>query len=220
MRVTPRARHGPATCCAMLASWAIVSAAAGCEQNQTPPAPPAPSAGLSPATRHSGSAAQPRKVQGRPIPSGPALAILAGKGVGPIRIGATVETIQRHMARPCDVLTEQVCRYVGRAVEFHLRDGKVASVRVHRPYRPADGSRPDGQPLRYGIFNGGIPPDVRFGMHIPGVQVALGKPTRVEQVNDPLFGTRELHYYPGMILEYDQLPSAPLVLGGVRVVPK
>jgi hypothetical protein len=220
MRVTPRARHGPATCCAMLASWAIASAAAGCEQNRTPPAPSAPTAELPPPAPRSGSAARRRKLRGRPIPSGPRLAILAGKGVGTIRIGATVETIQRHMDRPCDVLTEQVCRYVGRAIEFHLREGKVASVRVHRPYRPAGGRGPDGQPLRYGVFNGAIPPDVQFGMHIPGVQIALGKPKRVEQVNDTLFGTREQHYYPGMILEYDQLPNAPLVLGGVRVVLK
>jgi hypothetical protein len=54
-------------------------------------------------------------------------------------------------------------------------------------------------------------------MTIPGVQVALGKPQRVEQTSDERFGTRELHHYPGMVLEYDQLPGAPLVLGGVRI---
>ena len=152
------------------------------------------------------------------VPSGPRLAILAGKGVGTIRIGATVATIERHMGRKCDELTGQVCRYVGRAVDFLLDDGKVASVHVHRPHRPSGVKDDAGVERVFGVFNGAIPPDVQFGMTIPGVQVALGPPQRVEKVNDERFGTRELHYYPGMILEYDQLSGAPLVLGGVRVV--
>ena len=124
------------------------------------------------------------------------------------------------MQAKCDDLTEKVCRYVARAVEFELEEGVVVAARVHRPYRLAGGIDKDGFRREYGVFNGAIPPDVRFGMHVRGVQMTVGKPERVEQVNDPVFGTKELHYYPGMILEYDQLPNAPLVLGGVRVVPK
>jgi hypothetical protein len=157
---------------------------------------------------------------GWPIPGGPRLAILAGKGIGPIRFGATVKTVQRHMQAKCDELTAKVCRYVARAVEFELEDGVVVAARAHRTYRLAGGTDQDGYRREYGVFNGAVPPDVRFGMHIAGVQMTIGKPTRVEQVNDPVFGTRELHYYPGMILEFDQLPNAPLVLGGVRVVPQ
>jgi hypothetical protein len=128
-----------------------------------------------------------------------------------------VKTINRQMGRKCDDLTETVCRYVAQAVEFELKDGVVTKVRVHRVHRPAGGKDEHGEPRRYGVFNGGIPPDVQFGMHIAGVQMTLGEPRKVEQVRDELYGTRELHYYPGMILEYDQLPDAPLVLGGVQV---
>ena len=154
------------------------------------------------------------------VRSGPALAIQAGKGVGPIRIGATVATIERLMDLKCETLTDRVCRYATRAVEFELEKGVVTSIRVHRPYRPAGGKNPDGQPRIYGIFNGMIPPDVQFGMTVPGAQMTLGKPRRVEKVTDELFGTRELHYYDGMVLEYDKVGDAPLVLGGVRIVPK
>jgi hypothetical protein len=152
------------------------------------------------------------------VPGGPRLAILAGKGVGPIRIGATVATIERLMERKCEALTDQSCKYVSRAVEFELNQGVVVSIRAHRPHRPAGVKSADGQERTYGVFNGLIPPDVQFGMTVPGVEVALGKPRRVEKVQDPIFGTRELRHYPGMILEYDQLPDAPLVLGGVRII--
>src|SRR3954468_24171393 len=49
------------------------------------------------------------------LPEGPQLAIQAGQGVGPIRIGATVATIERLMEAPCEVKTESVCRYIRRA---------------------------------------------------------------------------------------------------------
>jgi len=124
------------------------------------------------------------------------------------------------MGLKCDELTDEVCRYVARAVDFLLKDGVVVGVHVHRPHRPSGVKDDAGTERVYGVFNGAIPPDVQFGMTIPGVQVALGPPQRVEKVHEERFGIRELHYYPGMILEYDQLPGAPLVLGGVRVVNK
>ena len=154
------------------------------------------------------------------IPVGPRLAILPGKGIGPIRFGATVATVERHMQNKCDVLTDRVCRYFAQAVEFELRSGKVVAARVHRPRRPA-GKDSRGQARVYGVFNGGIPPDVRFGMHVPGAQLTLGRPRRVKQVSDELFGTREIHHYPGMTVEYDQVAGAPMiVLSGVRVFPE
>ncbi len=191
----------------------------GCDAQRAPapaasasaPAPPRPTPSVHP------NLAKRRRVLVR---SGPPLAIQAGKGVGPIRIGATVATIERLMDLKCETLTDQVCRYATRAVEFELDKGVAKSIRVHRPYRPAGGKNPDGQPRIYGIFNGLIPPDVEFGMTVPGAQMTLGKPQRVEKVNDARFGTRELHYYDGLVLEYDQIGDAPLVLGGVRVVPK
>jgi hypothetical protein len=91
-----------------------------------------------------------------PVPSGPVLAILAGKGVGPIRIGATVATIERQMQKKCDVKTDKMCRYIDRAVEFDLENGEVKTIRVERPGRPA-GKDQSGNERHYGIFHGAIP---------------------------------------------------------------
>jgi hypothetical protein len=85
-----------------------------------------------------------------------------------------------------------------------------------------------GRARSYGVFNGYIPPDPRrdrplnvmFGMHVPGVEEALGKALRVEQApaGNPN-STVEVHHYPGVVLEYDRIPEASVpVLGGIRVV--
>lgn len=147
------------------------------------------------------------------VPVGPRLAILAGQGVGPIRLGATVKTIERLMGKPCEVKTPTVCRYTTRAVEFELgADGKTVRIRVHRMGRDAGGGK------KYGVFNGAIPPDLQLGMTAKAVQEYLGPPQSVEQGSkgaDP--STIVQHRYKGMILEYDQLPSGKAALGGVRI---
>jgi hypothetical protein len=155
-----------------------------------------------------------------PIPTGPVLGIFAGEGVGPIRFGATVQTIERHMHAPCEVLEKDKCRYIGRGVEFDLKDGVVSGIFVHRHDRPAGKDR-QGQDRVYGIFNGGIPPDLRFGMLPWAIQEYLGKPKRVEKVAgaNP-FHTEERHYYDGLMIEYDRLPNGNLVLGGAQVLKK
>jgi hypothetical protein len=163
----------------------------------------------------------------RRFPGGPRLAILPGEGVGPIHFGATVTTVERLMEAKCDVQTDQVCRYVSRAVEFELRDGAVVGITAHRQERPA-GTDALGVPLTYGVFNGFIPPDPRhnrpmnvmFGMHSPGVHEGMGSPRRVERApaGNPN-GTVEIEYYDGAVLEFDQIPEARVpVLGGIRIV--
>jgi hypothetical protein len=144
------------------------------------------------------------------------LAILPGQGVGPIRFGATIATIERLMEAPCEVKTDRLCRYLERAVEFELEDGKTRRIRVHRRGRFADRDPSD----EYGVFNGAIPPDLRFGMLPWAIQEHLGKPQRVEPVTAPNdWSTLERHFYPGMILEYDRLPNGNAVLGGVILEP-
>ncbi len=171
----------------------------------------------------SASAASPAKPPARaPVwhpspPSGPVLAILAGKGVGPIRIGATVATIERQMQKKCDVVTATQCRYIDRAVVFDLEDGKVKTIRVERPGRPA-GEKKGGLEQRYGIFNGAIPPDIRTGMLPWAVQRVLGPPNKVEKKD----GSDENHvvevaHYDGMTLEYDKLDNGKLALGEIRI---
>jgi hypothetical protein len=151
------------------------------------------------------------------LPEGPSLAIQAGKGVGPIRLGATVATIERLMAAPCEVKTADVCRYIRRAVEFHLdKDGVTDRIVVHRHERPA-GLDARGVPQVYGFFNGGIPPGAGLGM-IPKAVVEIIGPAlssaRVTEKND--FNTIGRDTYPGaMVLEYDEYKNGKVMLGGV-----
>jgi hypothetical protein len=186
-------------------SAAVLSLAA-CEKKTTAPETTATSASASPAPSSS--------VIGRYlVPVGPRLAILAGQGVGPIRLGATVATIERLMGAPCEVKTPTLCRYSTRAVEFELgKDGGTVRIHVHRMGRDA------GDGKTYGVFNGAIPPDLQLGMTAKAVQEYLGQPESVEQGSKGAApSTVVQHHYKGMILEYDELPTGRSALGGVRI---
>lgn len=156
------------------------------------------------------------------LPEGPSLAIQAGQGVGPIRIGATVATIERLMEAPCEVKTESVCRYIRRAVEFDLdKQGFTEKIVVHRHDRPA-GPDAKGEPQVYGFFNGGIPPGVGLGMIPKAVLEILGPPQsseRVSTAND--FDTVDRDTYPGgMVLEYDEYKKSGKVMLGAVIITK
>jgi hypothetical protein len=141
------------------------------------------------------------------------MAILLGKGIGPIRPGATVATLERHMEAKCPELTEKRCRYVDRGVEFDLDENQVTRrIRIHRVGRATGGD------VAWGPFNGAIPPDLVPGM-IPGaIEEFLGKPARVVQGAEGAHpDTVEQHHYEGAVLEYDRMASGGLVLGGIRI---
>lgn len=150
-----------------------------------------------------------------PLPLGPSLLVTPGKGLGPIRFGATFATIERHMDLPCELRTENLCRYLSRAVDFEMKDGVLVSLHVQSWLRIVDPKNPE---QRFGMFNGGISPDLRLGMLPWAIEAALGKATRVETVSGqaPLV---EVHHYPGMLLEYDRLENDKLVLSGIRLAP-
>ena len=149
-----------------------------------------------------------------PVPVGPRLAILAGQGVGAVRLGATVSTIERLMEAPCEVKTATLCRYATRAVEFELdAGGKTVRIRAHRAGRAAGGG------ATYGVFNGAIPPDLQFNMLPEAIAEHLGKPGKIEPKSSAAAPEAETeHHYQGKVLEYDRLPSSGrLALGGVRI---
>ncbi|HEX5100157.1 MAG TPA: hypothetical protein VFV94_11685 [Polyangiaceae bacterium] len=151
-------------------------------------------------------------------PNGPMLAIEAGKGVGAIRIGATVATIERLMDKRCEVLTEELCRYITRGVDFHLVGGITNWIHVQRAGRPA-GNDFRGEPVEFGFFNGAIPPDVRLGMIPSAIQEYLGPPERIEPVPQPNPASLVARdYYPGMVIEYDRYTNGKIILGGVRIM--
>jgi hypothetical protein len=152
------------------------------------------------------------------LPAGPALEVLAAQGVGPIRIGATVATIERHMQLPCEVSTPEVCRYITRGVEFLLENGVVKTVHVHRAGRPA-GKDSAGKDAEYGFFKGAIRPDLQLGMIPSAIQEYLGPPKQVE--SREVLGEAlnvQVHRYDGLRIEYDRLANGNLVMGGIIVV--
>ena len=146
------------------------------------------------------------------VPSGPPMTILAGKGIGPIRFGATVATIERLMQLPCEVRTETLCSYPGRATDLVLTDGVVSEVRLHRRMRPIAGGK------TVGMFNGATMEGVALDMLPTAADELLGKPLSVTPVAEggPA-GTVEIRTYKGLRLAIDRLPTGKLVIGEIDV---
>jgi len=166
------------------------------------------------------AAASARRKPNWKLASGPRLPIEAGLGVGPIRLGANVGTIERLMELPCELKSENLCRYVTRGIDFHLVNGETAWIHVQRAGRPA-GRSFLGEKLEFSFFNGAIPPDLRLGMTPRAIQEYLGRPERVEYVPQPNpTSLIERHYYPGLVVEYDLYSNGKLIMGGVRIVKK
>jgi hypothetical protein len=186
-----------------------------CSRNDAPTA----SASASAASPPSSAPAEPDNTPERlkvdriiRMPSGPVLEIIPGEGLGAIRLGASVETIERLMAMPCEFKTEHACRYLGRAVEFFLDDkGLTNEIRIHRVERP---TTPEGR--TFGVFNGRMRVGVTLMMLPRGVQGLIGQPKKVETVTaDNPFHTVEVDYYDGMRIEYDRLTPEKVVVGGI-----
>jgi len=146
------------------------------------------------------------------VPLPPTLGIFPGKGVGAIRFGATVETIERLMSNKCEERTETLCGYTARAIDFHLDGGVVDEIRIHGDERRHSDNPED----TYGIFNGRFEGGAALGMYAQFVQESLGKPSKVEKVeSNGRFPTVERHYYDKFVLEYDTLENKNVVLAGV-----
>jgi hypothetical protein len=190
------------------------------------PAQPAPVVAPSSGAPGAGGAPQ-RAARSRPIPPlapepwhvpvGPTLLLEPGNGMGPIRFGAHLDTIERLIGEPCEEKRQDsphvlACRYSAQAVEFFLTDGELTSAHVHRLGRPFHKDpKPD-----FGIFNGRFEGGAAIGMLMSAVQELLGKPKAVHQIKDPNpYDTIEIHDYDGFSLEYDRLGPERVVLGGV-----
>ena len=192
----------------------VLSLVACNSKPSTKPASPAASAALAAAS--ASARLPPPKRHNWPMPSGPMLAVVAGQGVGPIRIGATTATIERLMELPCEVKTESLCRYVARGVEFNLEGGVTKSIYVQRAGRPTKDAQ--GNDTEFGFFKGAIPPDLRLGMVPKAIQEYLHEPSRVEKSGEAGTANKvETHFYDGMMLEYDRIENGNLVLGGIVI---
>jgi hypothetical protein len=150
------------------------------------------------------------------VPIGPTLPIQAGVGIGPIRFGATVPTIERLMKAPCDVKNDTLCRYLNQAVEFYLKDGAVERIVI--PCHERFTTDAQGNRRKFGYFHGLIPPDLALGMLPAALEEKLGKAPKSETVPEPNeTHTARRDSYPGMVLEYDRHANGSLLLCGVTL---
>jgi hypothetical protein len=198
-------------------SIALVLAAAGCVEKRSKDEQIAEA--LANRSARPGRTARAPHYEPIPLPgSVPLLAVLAGQGAGPIRIGANVSQVERLMMHKCEVRTEDVCRYVRYGVDFNLVGNITQSIYVQRRGRPA-GKGEDGGLVEFGYFQGMIPPDLRLGMLPESIQQYLGKPYRIEKIPGPNpQDAVERHYYPGLALEYDFWhETKKLVLGAILI---
>jgi hypothetical protein len=164
------------------------------------------------------AATAPAQPPSRLQPRGPAFAVEPGAGLGPIRFGSTVATVERHMQIKCEELTDKYCRYIASGIELELTNGAVSGIVIHRFDRPVAGD-PD---KKWGVFAGGIPPKVLMTMVPEAVIEQLGKPKRTETLKeDPLNWTVRRDTYDGLVLDYDKnRANDRLMLGQIRVVKR
>ncbi len=156
-----------------------------------------------------------QRPKGHPVPTGPRLVVVPGKGLSAIRFGTTVETLARHMAAPCDIQTEAKCIYVRQALEFDLKEGVVSGMKAHRRDRQVQGAPGD---QFYGTFFGSALPEIMLGLHQHVVIEEFGEPQKREPLQGP-DGQTERHFYDGVIFEYDKIENGNVVLSAIEVVP-
>ncbi len=151
------------------------------------------------------------------VPLGPAFTILPGEGIGPIRFGAKLATIQRLMEAECTEVVQrdglQWCRYQAHAVEFGLEDGALVTIHIHGTEREFVAGKGLSVENNYGIFHGKFANQAQLGMYRQ--YAAQGEPSRIEEVTPGRYPTVEKHYYDDMVLEFDKLRNGNTVLGGV-----
>lgn len=188
--------------------------------------------GEAPAPKGSSSAPAPSAAKGLKKPSSRAgyplgststigfpMQVLPGQGIGPIRFGATFDTVERHMTRPCDERSETRCLYVHQAVDFTMKDGVVSDIYVVRRDRPAPPTK-SGEQRYFGTFFGRLATDIALGLHKHVVDEELRAPDRVEKLPAPdANGTVERYYYDGLVLEFDKLENGATVLAAMRILP-
>jgi len=150
------------------------------------------------------------------VPVGPAFAVEPGVGIGPIRFGATVATIERLMDVPCPEKSETYCRYPIHAVEFELEDGVLSKIHIQGHERLA---KNDGSGFVFGIFNGKLLNGVELGMYREYVESVMGPAPEGHEVGpgptDRGFNLVYVAEYPGVRLEYDKLKNGNVVLAGI-----
>jgi hypothetical protein len=149
-------------------------------------------------------------------PEGPAFAIMAGEGLGPVRFGANVATVERLMDSKCEELTEKYCRYIAAGIEYELENGVVSGIVVYRHDRPVVGSSGKS----WGRTRCAIMPDLTPRVVVNYVHANLGNPQSSETIDEANPNRTALReHYQGLVLEFDRGEyTRELVLGSIRIL--
>lgn len=148
----------------------------------------------------------------------PEVIAVPGEGLSAIRFGTNFDTLARHLGSPCEVRSETRCLYIEYGLDFTMKDGVVAAMKVNRPSRKVQNL--PGEPRKYGLFTGVLVPSIQVGLHRHIVAEELKKkPERVEEIADGPDGLVAREYYPGVIIEYDKIENGNVVVGGFEIVP-
>lgn len=156
---------------------------------------------------------------GNPNTMGNELLIEPGTGIGAIRFGTYVETLERLLQSKCDILTATRCVYVDLAIEFELDGGVVRKMKAERRDRVVSGLPPQDERL-FGSFKGQVPPGAMLGLHKHVLEEEFGKPQREEPIDPPgPNGLVARTFYDGLVFEFDKLPNGNTVLSSIEVIP-
>jgi hypothetical protein len=155
-------------------------------------------------------------------PVGPPLAVLPGRGLGPLRFGASLGTVERLLGTSCTKKTTdgdvEHCLLTSYGVEVELREGHVSRLRVHGSERkfPGENGAPAGS---WGAFNGSFKGAV-LGMYAAVVAEQIGEPSSVQKLDPPEGATVMRHTYPhNTVLEYDKIANGNVVLASIVLDP-
>jgi hypothetical protein len=163
-------------------------------------------------------------VESRGKPTGPGLLVYVGKGVGPLRFGAYVSTIERLLRAPCDYRTEIRCVQFDRALDLTLEDGVLSKIRVESPEHVPLGLGPKELGVNagrtFGAFNGLLEPKIVFGLHKHIVEEEYGKPKSEDAVKlEGPTGLIARAHYDHITFEYERIGNGNTILTAFVMTP-
>ncbi len=142
-----------------------------------------------------------------PLMRNAAFPVLPGRGVGPVRLGATLATIERLMGQPCGQKDDGACRYLQYGLEFRLENGVTTSIVMHPLDTPANVTDMYGKST-WSHFRGMAPGRVSLGLVPDAVIEGLGKPLQQQPIEPPSAeGYVLTMQYDGLVIDFSRNPK-------------
>lgn len=148
--------------------------------------------------------------------TGVTLPIFIGRGIGPIRFGAHMDTVERLMGVKCQAKTKTLCRMSDRGVNFHFNDkGELEEIFIARADR-IDEKEPS---LTFGMFNGVFERKrASIGMLPEAIVELIGEPKETVKLDGAGPNKAMLRQvYESMVLDYDLQTNGKLALSAISL---